>query len=616
MTKVGGRSPIIPRFLRPQAEPKPSTKPAAERSAVRDSFSVTERRGLFRTTRQEKATLETADASLSASRKSINGRTRETSVSAEVTQGNTTRGAQLDQTFRRNGELRSSQLSTSVQRRYSPEATFESTTTTRTGPQWSTYAKGMQAGAGYTETGWRNGSFADFGNAGTRFKTNSGKHSARAGVSYRNDSFNTRTETTLTHDFRAGERGTEADAARQQGVQDLATAAARRQNRLNVAADLGLSTTVASSTSFNEAKAGVVDTEFQSADGNTTGNAFVGARATSASHGEVGIGVNGITAQGFTDNRAGLYAEGSISHTLEDGSQVSGQAGAALEAFATAQGLASIDSNGVVATGGARIGVQAEVSAQGRYNTANVTIGGVEMNAGVEARGRLAAEATAHANGQVAFTRHPPRAVVQGEAGASAVLKAEGDVKLSAGPFAVRASGYGSVGAEARAHAGIGYDDGKLSLNFGAGAALGVGLGGSVNLEVDVKQIGQAAVGLAKEGAEVVRDAAVDVLDVSGDGRIGLDDARVVGERVGQAVEGAVDTAVEAVTDFASDAREAVTARVDSAVNTARDIASDVGDAIGSGIESAGDAIGDGLRGAGDAISNGASRIASFFSGW
>jgi hypothetical protein len=47
------------------------------------------------------------------------------------------------------------------------------------------------------------------------------------------------------------------------------------------------------------------------------------------------------------------------------------------------------------------------------------------------------------------------------------------------------------------------------------GAALGVGAGGSVNVEVDVKQIG-----------EMAKNTAVAAADVNKDGKLGLDDAK------------------------------------------------------------------------------------------
>jgi hypothetical protein len=54
----------------------------------------------------------------------------------------------------------------------------------------------------------------------------------------------------------------------------------------------------------------------------------------------------------------------------------------------------------------------------------------------------------------------------------------------------------------------IGYENGELRIGGSAGAALGVGLGGSVQVEVDVKQTGDAAVHTTKAAGKAVHDAA------------------------------------------------------------------------------------------------------------
>jgi hypothetical protein len=111
-------------------------------------------------------------------------------------------------------------------------------------------------------------------------------------------------------------------------------------------------------------------------------------------------------------------------------------------------------------------------------------------------------------------------------------------------------SGYVSAGAEARATGVIGYEDGKLKIGGSIGAALGVGAGGGVTVEVDVRQIGEAAKGLADvdgdgqlglgdvaAAARKTVDAARTVAraaDVNHDGRLGLDDVGAAASNVAQ----------------------------------------------------------------------------------
>ena len=274
---------------------------------------------------------------------------------------------------------------------------------------------------------------------------------------------------------------------------------------------------------------------------------------------QVGTRVGIAGGQSLTIDHEGIRGqfnrEAVASVTAEARDHVSGRYGeAGYEARATAEARASvdaqgkIDSNGLDATVTLRAGakVEAEMTASARTNS--VSIGGVEMNAGVEGHARVVAEVAAEATGTVKMTRNPPTAVARGTAGASAVAKAEGEVRASAGPFSVVASGYASAGAEARASGVIGYEDGKLKLGGSVGAALGLGLGGGVEVEVDVAQIGEAAKGLAdvdgdgelglgdvvaaaRKTVDVARTVAR-AADVNGDGRVGLDDAAAAARNV------------------------------------------------------------------------------------
>lgn len=159
-----------------------------------------------------------------------------------------------------------------------------------------------------------------------------------------------------------------------------------------------------------------------------------------------------------------------------------------------------------------------------------VNADGLQASYNREALAGVYAEAVAEATGTVAIKRNPPTAIARGTAGASAVAKAEAEVKLSAGPFSVVGNAYASAGAEARASGVIGYEDGKLKLGGSVGAALGLGAGAGVTVEVDVRQIGEAAKGLA---------------DVNHDGKLDYRDVGAAAHKVADVAHHAVDTVHE-----------------------------------------------------------------------
>lgn len=253
----------------------------------------------------------------------------------------------------------------------------------------------------------------------------------------------------------------------------------------------------------------------------TDPNTFVGNRYGYSGKHEVTIGADGVNASFNREAKAGLYAETKTPDIKkgEAGYQVG--ANAKLEAAASVDAKGKLDLNGLDASVNAKVGVTAEASVNGKAQTKSVKVAGVDVNASVEGTAKVSASATAEATGKVKVTRNPPTAIAEGTLGASAVVKAEAEVKASAGPFSVKASGYASAGAEAKATGTIGYEDGKIKLGGSLGAALGVGAGGAVNVEVDVKQIG-----------EMAKNTAVKVADANGDGKLGLDDAKAVAHNV------------------------------------------------------------------------------------
>jgi hypothetical protein len=186
---------------------------------------------------------------------------------------------------------------------------------------------------------------------------------------------------------------------------------------------------------------------------------------------------------------------------------------ASAEYAAAMSGQMALNLNGLQANANVKVGGEASVQVTGRAST-NFNVAGVNVPVSADARLKATAKGAAEAQGSVQVTRDPLKAVAQGSAGASAVLKAEGDLKLSAGPFSLKASAYASVGAEVQASGKFGYEDGKIKIGGSVGAALGFGAGASVDIEIDVKQLGEmakdAAVNMAKEAASYVADKAAE----------------------------------------------------------------------------------------------------------
>lgn len=222
------------------------------------------------------------------------------------------------------------------------------------------------------------------------------------------------------------------------------------------------------------------------------------------------INGEGVQADFSRQAKAGVYASAHDEVTGRFG-QASYDASAKAEAIATFDAQGRIDSNGLDAVVNARVGVFVEAEVTGRAQTQSIMFAGTELNAAVEAHAKVAAEAKAEVTGTVKILRHPPTAVLRGSAGASAVVKAEGDIRLSAGPFSVVGNAYASAGAEARASGVLGYEDGKFKIGGSVGAALGLGAGAGVTVEVDVHQIGQ----MAKNAADVNHDGKLDVHDAT-----------------------------------------------------------------------------------------------------
>jgi len=206
-----------------------------------------------------------------------------------------------------------------------------------------------------------------------------------------------------------------------------------------------------------------------------------------------------------------------------------------------------------------------DANVSGNYTRSLTKIGDAEITAGVEGKGRAFVGADGSLEGKVTASIYPPEAAVTLKGEAFAGAKLEGEVKGHAGPFSVTASGSLNAGAGVEGGVDVGLSDGKLRFQANLGATLGIGASGNIAVEVDVAQIAKIGVEGAKVVGKEIHKAAVNTFDATGDGKLGLDDARAIGSA-------AIDT-------------------------------------VGQGLSNARDAIGSGLSDMGNSISNA-------FSGW
>jgi hypothetical protein len=237
-------------------------------------------------------------------------------------------------------------------------------------------------------------------------------------------------------------------------------------------------------------------------------NSYVGARYGVSGGQSVAFDGKAVDATYNRTATAGVYANASGAVKGRYG-EASYEANAKAEATASVDAKAHLDSNGLTATVGAKAGVYVEATAHGSARTPGLTFAGTELYAAVDGTVHAAAQVQAEATGNVTITRHPPTAVVSGTAGVSAVAKVEGEIRASAGPFTIVGNAYASAGAEAKATGILGYEDGKLKIGGSIGAALGVGAGAGVTVEIDVGQIGE----MAKNVADVNHDGKLDLGD-------------------------------------------------------------------------------------------------------
>jgi hypothetical protein len=187
-----------------------------------------------------------------------------------------------------------------------------------------------------------------------------------------------------------------------------------------------------------------------------------------------------------SDDRAAAYWEKEVSAQGQREDQIFGtnvqtqgsvdaHINAGAEAYAKSQGTLTSDGLQASAEVGARAGVEVETNANVN-STAQVGDHTVEANA--QGNARAAAEVSAQGTGELNATADNIGVKGEGDAFAGARASADGSAD-----FGMNGEKFGEAGGQAEAWAGIGakgtfdagYNDGKLSFNYGVGAALGVG---------------------------------------------------------------------------------------------------------------------------------------------
>ncbi len=338
-------------------------------------------------------------------------------------------------------------------------------------------------------------------------------------------------------------------------------------------------------------------------------NTFVGTRHGYAGKHEVTIGAGGLKASGNIEAKAGLYAEKKSADIdpTKGGAQWSAQA--KLEAKASAEGKATINANGLDASGSAKIGVSAEASASGKVQSKSVKVAGEDLSVGAEGTVKVSAQATAEVNAKAKITRNPPTAILEGSAGASAVVKAEAEGKVSAGPFAIKGNIYGSAGAEATAKGSIGYENGKIKISGSLGAAVGLGAGGGVGVEVDVRQIGN----MAKNTAKPVIDKAKKVADVNGDGKLDANDATAAVTNVRNTVNNAVTATKNNIQNTARNVQRNVQNTVQTVQRNVQNTVQNVQRNVSNAVDTARNTVNNAVNNARSTVSNAANTVKGWF---
>lgn len=365
------------------------------------------------------------------------------------------------------------------------------------------------------------------------------------------------------------------------------------------------------------------------------------------------------------DNKLGVQAKVSGGVESQYGS-ASGMARVFSEVGAKGAVGIGITNKGLIANAQAEARVVAAgAEAGGQISSPSVKLGGQDINLNANVYGRATVEASAGVGGEVQFSGNPPKAVVEGKAGAFAGAKAYGRAGFGIGDIIkVGVYGEGWAGAGAEASGIAGYQDGKFSL--GGSAGIGLGLGGKVGVRVDVDvvkaaQIAKDVADVDRNGKLTLNDGATAItktadlamtgiekgvdrtlntldadkdgrfstrdlglhagrlkqslekaLDANGDGKIGLQDVGAAGQRVGQSLA----HGAEAVGRGAVRVGEAVVDGAQALGRAAHNLADVNNDGkigladVGVAARNVGNAVVDGTRVASQSIAQGARTVA------
>ncbi|MEM6457131.1 MAG: hypothetical protein AAF772_18730, partial [Acidobacteriota bacterium] len=292
---------------------------------------------------------------------------------------------------------------------------------------------------------------------------------------------------------------------------------------------------------------------------------IAGAYAEGAAYGGVERGPGSITASGGATATAGVgvVAEGHIGNDYAQ-AYYRGQVG--LEGQATVGGTATVSTLGVSAAAEANVRatvISAQVGAS--VNTPSLNIGGEEIyaHAGGDAEAFVGSEAGGEAALTVGANGVNAEAGVEAFAGAKA--SASGTVGIGDEAQATgEAEAWAGIGFEAEANAG--FEDGKLSVGFDVGAALGIGGSLSADVELDLGEISdtfnallfntamQGIEGFDNFGEGVLLGTANIASNVAGGAK---DLAQGAADLAGDAVDGAKDLANDAVDGVKNAAKKA-----------------------------------------------------------
>ena len=326
----------------------------------------------------------------------------------------------------------------------------------------------------------------------------------------------------------------------------------------------------------------------------------------------------------------GIDARAGIEYASKSGTKVTKRVGAAgigrvySEAGASIMGNARITTKGVDAT----IATDARLhllGAEGELIVASPQkeIAGELVDLHVKVTGRAFVGADARPYARVALSPWPPKATVEGQAGAFVGARTTAEVELGAGKiFTFRAIGEGWIGAGIEGDFVASYEKGKIKLGLGGGLALKVGgkIGGQV--EVDVLKLAR----MAKEAGDIDNDdrltlndpatltargidgvgtivessadGIIGALDADKNGRFSLLDLQMRSVQAADAVGDVLDDGVDAI----GDGLQAVGRGIDRGIDAIEDGVDATGRAIGRGFNAVGDAIEDGVDAVGDGL--------------